>query len=262
MNDIVSFNNLIDGILDFRISILSTVSPYGCDSCCRKDRESHMLYGVDNTRLKYDQKIELPTRCKRFDEYMCERPKGKFVTHHYIRCDGCDKYPLVGPRYHCMECDNFDLCASCFDNSQIQHGDEHIFELIVNSVYKAKIPRDTEETCACVRRYRQLYVPGGNDPRIYDVQHLWQLTCQVPVTVVSISDARKLIGEACSRKECRSCGNMAKYDMDYPILIREVDGDLIDGTHRIRYAILMNLPHILARIVPSKLLAKSSISAV
>jgi Zinc finger, ZZ type len=30
-----------------------------------------------------------------------------------FRCDVCDVFPMVGARYHCRECDDFDICLEC-----------------------------------------------------------------------------------------------------------------------------------------------------
>merc|ERR1712088_37495 len=38
---------------------------------------------------------------------------GANVTHHGVTCDGCDKAPIVGFRYKCVVCDDYDLCGSC-----------------------------------------------------------------------------------------------------------------------------------------------------
>ena len=47
--------------------------------------------------------------------------QGKKVTRHrvddyewsYVRCDGCKKAPIVGQRYRCTICKNYDLCSAC-----------------------------------------------------------------------------------------------------------------------------------------------------
>merc|ERR1712047_185549 len=38
---------------------------------------------------------------------------GASMTHHGVTCDGCDKAPIVGFRYKCVVCDDYDLCAAC-----------------------------------------------------------------------------------------------------------------------------------------------------
>lgn len=46
--------------------------------------------------------------------------KGK-ETHYYVTCDGCRMTPLMGKRYKCLVCPNFDLCEKC----EIQMNHEH-----------------------------------------------------------------------------------------------------------------------------------------
>ncbi|XP_030561830.1 protein ref(2)P-like [Drosophila novamexicana] len=36
-----------------------------------------------------------------------------FIVHNKIQCDSCKACPLVGFRYKCMQCPNFDLCQAC-----------------------------------------------------------------------------------------------------------------------------------------------------
>uniref|UniRef100_A0A1A9W6U2 ZZ-type domain-containing protein n=1 Tax=Glossina brevipalpis TaxID=37001 RepID=A0A1A9W6U2_9MUSC len=37
----------------------------------------------------------------------------EFVIHHRVECDNCLISPIVGFRYKCIECENFDLCQHC-----------------------------------------------------------------------------------------------------------------------------------------------------
>merc|ERR1712013_828995 len=37
----------------------------------------------------------------------------EYQIHPGIVCDGCEKTPIVGHRYKCVVCDDFDLCGSC-----------------------------------------------------------------------------------------------------------------------------------------------------
>lgn len=55
---------------------------------------------------------------------MCKFPKmidGKPVHAHYI-CDGCEKTPIVGIRYKCTVCPDFDYCEECEKKFGEQHG--------------------------------------------------------------------------------------------------------------------------------------------
>jgi peptidoglycan hydrolase-like protein with peptidoglycan-binding domain len=45
------------------------------------------------------------------------------AAHGNVRCDGCNVFPIVGPRYNCTVCPDFDLCAKCEASSV--HPAEH-----------------------------------------------------------------------------------------------------------------------------------------
>ncbi|XP_064481734.1 E3 ubiquitin-protein ligase HERC2-like isoform X2 [Ornithodoros turicata] len=50
------------------------------------------------------------------------------VVHEQITCHGCDATPLLGSRYKCRFCRNYDLCERCFKTNQIH---KHPFNRIV-----------------------------------------------------------------------------------------------------------------------------------
>uniref|UniRef100_A0A8D8D1U1 RING-type E3 ubiquitin transferase n=1 Tax=Culex pipiens TaxID=7175 RepID=A0A8D8D1U1_CULPI len=47
------------------------------------------------------------------------------VKHPNIICDGCSKPGIAGIRFHCADCSNYDLCATCYGNDI--HDLEHSF---------------------------------------------------------------------------------------------------------------------------------------
>jgi len=44
-------------------------------------------------------------------------------SHDNVRCDACGVFPIVGPRYNCTVCHDFDLCAKC--EATAVHPPEH-----------------------------------------------------------------------------------------------------------------------------------------
>ena len=51
--------------------------------------------------------------------------------HYNIKCDGCQMKPLIGIRYKCEECQDFDYCESCYEKNKESHG--HTFKIIKES---------------------------------------------------------------------------------------------------------------------------------
>jgi hypothetical protein len=44
-----------------------------------------------------------------------ERDGNRRHVHPSVQCDGCGMHPLVGPRFKCAVCKDFDLCETCFN---------------------------------------------------------------------------------------------------------------------------------------------------
>ena len=64
--------------------------------------------------------------CKQFLQWLQKEPQTMVwlpVLHrlsaaelasHNTKCRACKAFPIVGFRYHCLKCFNFDLCHNCF----------------------------------------------------------------------------------------------------------------------------------------------------
>uniref|UniRef100_A0A669B1P6 E3 ubiquitin-protein ligase HERC2 n=1 Tax=Oreochromis niloticus TaxID=8128 RepID=A0A669B1P6_ORENI len=46
-------------------------------------------------------------------------------VHPGVRCDGCQMFPINGPRFKCRNCDDFDFCENCFKTRK--HNTRHSF---------------------------------------------------------------------------------------------------------------------------------------
>jgi 5-methylcytosine-specific restriction endonuclease McrA len=45
------------------------------------------------------------------------------IVHEHIRCNGCQSMPIVGFRYKCGVCSNFDMCEMC--ETRHEHPQDH-----------------------------------------------------------------------------------------------------------------------------------------
>jgi len=60
---------------------------------------------------------------KDIENFNCEKLKKDFGEVHFnVTCDICNKNPIVGIRYKCTECSNYDLCGDCEHNFWKVHG--------------------------------------------------------------------------------------------------------------------------------------------
>ena len=56
------------------------------------------------------------------------------VMHFGVKCDQCGKYPIIGCRYKCSVCPNFDYCEEC--EKKYSHIHNHAFFKISNPSMK------------------------------------------------------------------------------------------------------------------------------
>ncbi len=42
--------------------------------------------------------------------------------HHEVNCDACGSAPMVGVRYKCLSCPNYDLCSTCYEKFESYRG--------------------------------------------------------------------------------------------------------------------------------------------
>ena len=49
----------------------------------------------------------------------------KKATHVGVKCNGCGVTPIVGVRYKCAVCQDFDLCEKCEASSKTKHDARH-----------------------------------------------------------------------------------------------------------------------------------------
>ncbi len=90
-----------------------------CEACYKKEKEKH------GHQFKVVETKEL---VKEILEKVSPKPKnseGKPV-HRWISCNGCGMNPIVGVRYKCSACDNFDYCENCVEIYKNEHSHQFI----------------------------------------------------------------------------------------------------------------------------------------
>jgi len=68
------------------------------------------------------------------------------VEHTNVACDGCDVAPIVGPRYKCSVCKDFDFCKNCEERMDHPHAFLKINDPSQNPVMMVTVlPEETEK---------------------------------------------------------------------------------------------------------------------
>ena len=58
----------------------------------------------------------------------------KYVIHKGIKCNECGMNDIIGIRYKCSKCPNYNLCENCEENTE--HDENHMFVKIREPVYE------------------------------------------------------------------------------------------------------------------------------
>ena len=61
----------------------------------------------------------------------------KKEIHTLVTCDGCHMCPLIGKRFKCNNCSNFDFCEKCFNEKKEKHG--HTFKEVKTDILMKNI---------------------------------------------------------------------------------------------------------------------------
>ena len=93
-----------------------------------------MINSLDFEEMENKEKIEsyFP------NIQMLEESNENKIVHKHIICDGCAMVPIVGIRYKCKECKDFNYCENCFNKNPTKHS--HEFEKIEKPINSDNIP--------------------------------------------------------------------------------------------------------------------------
>ena len=93
-----------------------------CEDCYQKNKESH---GHDFRVIGHPS---CRNRLGHPNKKYCQRG----IVHSKVMCDGCGMLPLVGWRYKCVICDDYNLCENCEERIGGKH--DHPFIKLTYSI--------------------------------------------------------------------------------------------------------------------------------
>ena len=94
--------------------------------------EFQKQFKLDNLEIMIKEYIE--SFQQKYKKLIEEKANSICKTIHAgVKCGKCSKEPIVGYRYKCYICDNFNLCENCEKENQISEEHKHDFIKIKNS---------------------------------------------------------------------------------------------------------------------------------
>jgi hypothetical protein len=110
-----------------------------CEDCNELvDEETHnclsnlneIIQDIESIQKKHSQRIKLLQDSARSLTQWSPIPQNLYffddVEHNEYACDGCGRMPIIGLRFKCKKCENFDFCSVCRESRPHQHSDFYI----------------------------------------------------------------------------------------------------------------------------------------
>jgi hypothetical protein len=87
------------------------------------------------------------------------------TIHNNISCNNCKTIPIVGYRYKCLECSNYNLCQQC--EKTIEH--EHNLIKFVNEDDNSLIIKDIKYSYKCLSSKLRTYIHIGTEKAKFNI---------------------------------------------------------------------------------------------
>lgn len=101
-----------------------------CGSCFEKKRETKQhKSGHAFAHFKIPMELFGDSITKANDEVTLAKFKERFaaIEHTNVTCDGCEMEPIIGIRFKCDTCHDYDLCLECMEKQIVtkEHDTKH-----------------------------------------------------------------------------------------------------------------------------------------
>ncbi len=89
------------------------------DNIVAEDINSLRNPGINSTEVEVKKEIE--EKEKKQEKQEKQDKKEENAEHKGYVCDGCDANPIIGSRYKCAVCEDFDFCEKCEEKNKNTH---------------------------------------------------------------------------------------------------------------------------------------------
>ena len=84
-----------------------------------EENEENLNKEISDLKIKETKYIEIIKNNKKEKKSTCN------TIHNGIKCEKCFKEPIIGYRYKCIQCDNYNLCQDCEEKNAINEDHPH-----------------------------------------------------------------------------------------------------------------------------------------
>ena len=95
-----------------------------CSNCKTKPILGIRYKCRDCKELDYCEKCFTEKAKEHGHEFIKIETNDQKNVHHFVTCDNCGIKPIVGIRYKCKDCKNFDYCEKCYNDKAKEHNHE------------------------------------------------------------------------------------------------------------------------------------------
>lgn len=110
---------------------------------------------------------------------------GSDSRHFLVACDVCGAQDIRGPRFRCVHCPDFNMCAKCDQEATGTHAAEHVFEImfVPEQRYNHFLPQGTPVELVGLEKYPMLNLREATVQHYFPARGLYDLKLKQPFDV-------------------------------------------------------------------------------
>lgn len=175
--------------------------------------------------------------------------EGSSSRHFLVECDVCNQQHIRGPRFRCIHCPNFNVCAKCDQEVASTHAAEHVFEIIFTPEHRYNhfLPEGTQVELVGLEKNPTMNLREATVQRYLPTRGLYDLKLKQPFDVpVSLQEQQQASGPTVVNLLCNAFQTLISQDS--PDATSETEPVLTPGD---RIEVLQRVPARFVQVCPS-----------